>query len=134
MKKTIIFLSLLLVVALSACGNNNDNNNNQGAADNNTGTTTDTGNAGNTGTTNGGTGDTAAAGNGEATFKANCVSCHGNNLEGAVGPNLQKIGAEHSADEIAGIISNGRGGMPAFKGQLSDDEIQGVAQWLATKK
>ncbi|OZB93498.1 cytochrome c551 [Paenibacillus sp. XY044] len=122
MKKSIIFLSLLLVLSLSACGKSSDNTNNQGAANNNAGTTT------------GQTGGTAAAGNGEATFKANCVSCHGNNLEGAVGPNLQKIGAKYSADEIAGIVSNGRGGMPSFKGQLSDADIQGVAQWLATKK
>ncbi|MET3852608.1 MULTISPECIES: cytochrome c [unclassified Paenibacillus] len=125
MKKSIIFLSLLLVLSLSACGKSSDNNNNQGAANNN---------AGNTGTTTGQTGGNAAAGNGEATFKANCVSCHGNNLEGAVGPNLQKVGAKYSADEIAGIVSNGRGGMPAFKGQLSDADIQGVAQWLAAKK
>lgn len=125
MKKSIIFLSLLLVLSLSACGKSSDNNNNQGAANNNTG---------NTGTTTGQTGGNAAAGNGEATFKANCVSCHGNNLEGAVGPNLQKVGAKYSADEIAGIVSNGRGGMPAFKGQLSDADIQGVAQWLAAKK
>lgn len=128
MKKSIIFLSLLLVLSLSACGKSSDNNNNQGAANNNAGTT------GNTGTTTGQTGGNAAAGNGEATFKANCISCHGNNLEGAVGPNLQKVGAKYSADEIAGIVSNGRGGMPAFKGQLSDADIQGVAQWLAAKK
>lgn len=125
MKKTIVFLSLLLVLSLSACGKSSDKTTDQGAS-NNTGNTTETGNAG--------TGGTTAGKDGEAVFKANCISCHGNNLEGAVGPNLQKVGAKYSKDEIAGIITNGKGGMPSFKGQLSDDEISSVADWLALKK
>ncbi|NGQ95105.1 YqzM family protein [Brevibacillus sp. SYP-B805] len=68
-----------------------------------------------------------------ALFKANCSSCHGQNLEGIVGPNLTKVGSKYSADEIANIIKNGRGGMPP--GMLKKgDEIKAVAQWLSEHK
>ena len=81
-----------------------------------------------------GTGTTTTKVDAEAVFKANCVSCHGNNLEGAVGPNLQKVGGKLSKGDIDAVVSNGRGGMPSFKGQLSSEEIAGIADWLSTKK
>lgn len=40
-----------------------------------------------------------------------CISCHGGNFEGGVGPAL--AGTSLSADEIADIITNGADGMPA---------------------
>jgi mono/diheme cytochrome c family protein len=68
-----------------------------------------------------------------ALFKANCASCHGQNLEGMVGPNLTKVGSKYSADDIAKIIKEGKGGMPP--GMLKKgEEIKAVAQWLAEKK
>ncbi|ACB61872.1 cytochrome c class I [Exiguobacterium sibiricum 255-15] len=69
----------------------------------------------------------------EKIFANNCASCHGNNLEGNVGPNLTKVGAKYSSEEIQKIIKNGKGQMPA--GILKDDkEIVAVADWLADKK
>lgn len=69
----------------------------------------------------------------EKIFANNCASCHGNNLEGNVGPNLTKVGAKYSSKEIQKIIKNGKGQMPA--GILKDDkEIVAVADWLAEKK
>lgn len=69
----------------------------------------------------------------EKIFANNCASCHGNNLEGNVGPNLTKVGAKLSSEEIQEIIKNGKGQMPA--GILKDDkEIVAVADWLAEKK
>lgn len=66
-------------------------------------------------------------------FKANCASCHGQNLEGIAGPNLTKVGSKYSADEIEKIIKEGKGGMPP--GMLKKaDEIKAVAAWLAEKK
>ncbi|QRG67214.1 YqzM family protein [Brevibacillus choshinensis] len=68
-----------------------------------------------------------------AIFKQNCSSCHGQNLEGIVGPNLTKIGAQLSKDDIAKIIKEGKGGMPP--GMLKKQpEIQAVAQWLSEHK
>ncbi|GAB6992621.1 c-type cytochrome [Paenibacillus pini] len=76
--------------------------------------------------------DAAAA---EATVKAQgCLSCHGDQLQGSVGPNLQKIGSQLSAEEIYTIITKGKGGMPSFKDKLKSEEIANVAQWLAAKK
>ncbi|BFH65849.1 MULTISPECIES: c-type cytochrome [Paenibacillus] len=76
--------------------------------------------------------DAAAA---EATLKAQgCISCHGDQLQGGAGPNLQKIGSQLSAEEIYKIITKGQGGMPSFKDKLKSEEIANVAQWLAAKK
>jgi cytochrome c551 len=39
-----------------------------------------------------------------------------------------------AASDIALKIRNGGGGMTAFKGVLTDDQIQAVANWLSSKK
>lgn len=71
----------------------------------------------------------------EAIVKANCITCHGDQLQGGAGPNLQKIGTELSADQLYSIITKGKGGMmPSFKDRLKDEEIANVAMWLAEKK
>lgn len=75
--------------------------------------------------------DAAAA---EATIKANCISCHGDQLQGGVGPDLQKIGSVKTPEEIYALVSKGKGIMPSFKGTLKDEEIANVAQYLALKK
>jgi mono/diheme cytochrome c family protein len=68
-----------------------------------------------------------------ALFKQNCASCHGQNLEGMVGPNLTKVGSKYDEKQIAEIIKNGKGGMPP--GMLKKQpEIQAVAKWLSEKK
>lgn len=123
MNRKIVLLTLLLAGALSACGKS--------------GTTPSP----SAGTTTAPTAPTASASTGTTTkadaqtvFKANCVSCHGANLEGLVGPNLQKVGGKHSKEQLTAIIANGKGAMPAFKGKLSDDEINSLSTWLADKK
>ena len=80
--------------------------------------------------------DNATAGNDEAQAlaKANCISCHGTDLKGAGAPNLQAIGAKYSEAELANIIANGQGGMPAFNTRLSEAEITTLAAWLAAMK
>ncbi len=70
----------------------------------------------------------------ESTIKANCISCHGDQLQGGVGPNLQKIGSTMSPEEIYALVSKGKGMMPSFKGKLENEEIANVAQFLAQKK
>jgi cytochrome c550 len=69
----------------------------------------------------------------EAIFKQNCSSCHGQNLEGNVGPALDKIGGKYSAEEVSGIVKNGKGsGMPA--GLVKGEEAKILVDWLAKKK
>ena len=77
---------------------------------------------------------TLEAASAEATVKANCIACHGDQLQGNVGPSLQHEGSEHDADGIYSIVSKGRGQMPSFKNKLAPEEIANVALWLAEKK
>jgi len=77
-----------------------------------------------------GTVDAVAA---EEKYQASsCVACHGADLSGASGPNLQKVGSKYSKDQIAGIIKNGQGTMPG--GMLQGEDADLVAAWLAEKK
>jgi mono/diheme cytochrome c family protein len=75
--------------------------------------------------------DTVAA---EAVYKQSCITCHGVNLEGGVGPDLTKVGAGLSEAKIAKQITKGGGGMPPFEGQIKDDQIANLSKWLATHK
>ncbi|MFC7393321.1 cytochrome c550 [Scopulibacillus cellulosilyticus] len=68
----------------------------------------------------------------EEIFKQNCSSCHGQNLQGGAGPNLQHIGKKISKDRILKQIKNGGGGMPA--NVIQGEEAQKVADWLSKKK
>lgn len=69
-------------------------------------------------------------------YKANCISCHGNELQGKMGAstNLQKVGDRMSVAEILKQIQEGGGSMQGFASKLKEDEIKQLAEWLATKK
>ncbi|MCD1261236.1 cytochrome c [Paenibacillus athensensis] len=75
--------------------------------------------------------DAAAA---EAIYKKSCLACHGAELQGGAGPNLQQIGGKLTPEQIYKQIQNGGGMMPAFKTQLKNEEVANLAQWLAGKK
>jgi cytochrome c551 len=123
---------LALVVSLAACGGNADNGANDPDQGNNGGTNNaGTNNGGTNNAGNGGTVDAAAA---EALYKNACIGCHAADLAGGVGPNLQKVGGEMTAEQIHDKIANGGGGMPAFKDQLTDAEIESLTSWLSAKK
>ncbi|MBY0085144.1 cytochrome c [Brevibacillus sp. M2.1A] len=80
-------------------------------------------------TTPSGSYDAATA---ETTFKNTCSACHGQTLEGAVGPNLQKIGSELSKEQILAILEKGKGAMPP--GLVKGKDAENIAAWLADKK
>lgn len=79
-----------------------------------------------------------------STFRAKCAVCHGQDGGGSqVGktmnvPDLRSPEVQKQTDtELAQIISDGKGGMPSFKGSLSDDQIHGLVMHirsLAAKK
>jgi mono/diheme cytochrome c family protein len=80
----------------------------------------------------GGGGEDSDAAAGEAVFTDNCGSCHtlsAAGTSGTSGPNLDGVSLD--AGTIEGIVRDGRGGMPAFGGDLSDDEIAAVAAFVA---
>lgn len=76
-----------------------------------------------------GMGDPAA---GEGVFaKAGCGSCHtlkAANATGTVGPSLDVSKPPH--DLVVDRVTNGKGVMPPFKGQLSAQEIEDVAAYV----
>ncbi|WP_338754823.1 cytochrome c551 [Bacillus sp. FJAT-52991] len=78
------------------------------------------------------TGKETASADGEQVYKQSCMSCHGENLEGSVGPALDKIGSKLSEEDILNVIKNGQGGMPPNVVEGADAEA--VANWLASKK
>ena len=88
--------------------------------------------AGRTGTTAPAATTSAVAEGKEVFASAGCVTCHtlaAAGATGTVGPDLGKTTL--TAGQIAGVITNGRGGMPSFADQLSEDEIAAVAAYLA---
>ena len=70
---------------------------------------------------------------GASVFKAKCVTCHGQDGSGtAVGKSLQVADLRSPAvqsksdAELSQAISDGKGNMPGFKGNITDDEIHAV--------
>ncbi|UFJ42757.1 c-type cytochrome [Brevibacillus humidisoli] len=68
------------------------------------------------------------------TAQQSCIGCHGGNMEGGMGPNLQKIGEKYSAEELAEIIKNGK--PPGMPGGLITDEqtIKELTEYMASLK
>ena len=64
---------------------------------------------------------------------AGCTGCHtlkAAGSTGTVGPNLDE--AKPSKDLVIDRVTNGQGGMPSFKGQLSEAQIQAVADYVSS--
>jgi cbb3-type cytochrome c oxidase subunit III len=71
----------------------------------------------------------------EGLFTANCASCHtlaAAGTSGTIGPNLDESQADLAA--ITEQIRNGGGGMPAFGGQLTDEQIDALAAYVAENR
>jgi alcohol dehydrogenase (cytochrome c) len=79
---------------------------------------------------------TGAAGNaaaGKIVFASNCSTCHGAlGTGGNGGPNLKSIPSAKNLQVVIGQVTNGGGGMPAFKGQLTQTQINDVATFVVT--
>jgi cbb3-type cytochrome c oxidase subunit III len=75
---------------------------------------------------------TPTGNNGEAIFKSDCSSCHtltAANATGTVGPNLDQLKPAEAV--VKHQVINGGGVMPAFKGKLTDAQIDAVAKYVA---
>ncbi|PSL28362.1 cytochrome c551 [Planomicrobium soli] len=115
MKRGILALMLGSALALGACGGNGE-------------TTTEPAPAP---TEGGGSGSSSV--DPEQVVQQNCISCHGENLEGAGNfPALNNVGSRLSQEEIRSVIDNGKGAMPADI--IEGEEADAVAEWLASKK
>ncbi|AYB44547.1 c-type cytochrome [Paenibacillus lautus] len=125
-KKGLLFVVLLTTFAFAAvaCGGNDTSEPAPAPAEN-----------GGQAPEEGATGGDATNDEAMTLYNANCMACHATDLAGGGNfPSLQNVGSKYDAGEIAGIISNGRNGMPAFQGRLTEDEINVLSQWLAAKK
>ena len=75
-------------------------------------------------------------------FKAKCAMCHG--PEGNASTSMAKnMGLKPLTDpevkkmsdaDLAALITNGKGKMPAMKGKLTDDQIGSLAKYIHSLK
>ncbi len=67
---------------------------------------------------------------GEEVFTQNCVTCHGADGTGGVGADLTALSLDQATVEET--VRTGPGAMPSFEGQLSDEQIQAVADYVTS--
>lgn len=79
---------------------------------------------------------------GQDTFKAKCAMCHGADGSGSTpmgkSMGLKDLGSSAiqsmSDADLTGVITNGKGKMPAYKGKLTDAQISDVVSYVRTLK
>ena len=74
----------------------------------------------------------SAASAGQTIFVQNCGTCHtlsAAGTDGNIGPNMNDISPDYAT--VKNQVMNGGGGMPAWKGVLSDAEIDSVSKYVA---
>ncbi|MDD9266725.1 c-type cytochrome [Paenibacillus sp. GCM10023248] len=108
--KTKLLIGSMMIVALglSACGNGNESHKEAQT--------------------------TPAKSDPQQVYQNFCISCHGNQLQGGEGPNIQKVGERLTEEEIVKRIQKGGGGMPPFQVALKEEELKALASWLAGLK
>ncbi len=85
----------------------------------------------------GGGGDAAK---GKDIYGQKCAACHGANGEGGVGPAFvakdgkQAVAERMSEADHIKVVADGKNAMPAFKGQLTDDDIKNVIAYERSLK
>ena len=80
----------------------------------------------------GGGGGGGGGTDGKSIFATNCAGCHTLSAAGAtgnVGPNLDQAKPDEAL--VTERVTNGKGVMPAFKGQLSPEQIKAVAEYVS---
>jgi cbb3-type cytochrome c oxidase subunit III len=89
--------------------------------------------AGNPEASGGGGAPLTEATDGKTIFvEAGCVSCHtlaAAGATGTIGPNLDQ--AQPDVALVVDRVTNGMGGMPSFRGRLTEEQIQAVAEYVA---
>ena len=69
----------------------------------------------------------------KSLYAANCASCHGDNRAGtAMAPSLVDVGTRRAPEQIAQIIRDGTGRMPAFASALEGRAVTDLVNFLLT--
>lgn len=74
---------------------------------------------------------TSSTMDGEALYQKSCAACHGEKLEGRVGPTLVNMKSKYTEEELRKMISDGTPRMPG--NLLSEEESGLVTKWLLQK-
>ena len=81
----------------------------------------------------------SASNSAAGTYKTNCVSCHGSDGRGSVVGKSLHAADFHSAQvqqqsdaQLADVVGQGRGNMPAFGTRLSKDQIDALVKYIRT--
>jgi mono/diheme cytochrome c family protein len=109
-----------LTLLLAACGGGSDN---ASSSSSSAAQSTSTGSAG---------AENASA-EGKQVFTQNCKGCHtlkDAGATGSVGPNLDDLKPPKAT--VVRQVENGGGPMPAFKGKLTDAQINAVATYVSS--
>lgn len=74
----------------------------------------------------------AADANGEEIYLQLCSNCHGDQLEGGIGPplGLGSNSADRPDEYLRVTITEGRGRMPSFSSSLSEDQVRRLIDYL----
>ena len=70
---------------------------------------------------------------GPAIYASDCAMCHGDKLEGSIGPSLKGpkfITGNTLADHIRVIAEGTPNGMPGFQKQLGTEKVRAVAHYI----
>jgi mono/diheme cytochrome c family protein len=80
---------------------------------------------------------TVKADDAAAAYKSNCAACHGADGSGNPAlkamhiPDLRSADVQKKSDaDLTAMITNGKGSMPAYKSQLSDDQIHQLVTFI----
>ncbi len=79
-----------------------------------------------------GLGAFAARADDAALYASKCAGCHGKDAKG--GKMAPKPIAGMAEADAQKAIADGKGKMPGYKGKLSDEEIGGLAKYVAGMK
>ena len=82
-----------------------------------------------------GSGGGGSASAGAQIFSANCARCHGVDGGGGLGPALANVVAEKYPDieDQIGVVTGGKGTMPAFGNELTKEQIREVVEYTRTE-
>lgn len=82
--------------------------------------------------------DTSAQATGKEVFMSKCATCHGNEMQGMIGPNLVDNYWLHGGSlvNIMGVIRKGvlEKGMPAWESMLKENELKAIVAFIGANQ